>query len=230
MAPLVSVIIPTYNSGTYLRLTVESVLKQAHRPIEILIVDDGSTDDTARTAQSFGPPVRLLQQAHAGHPATRNAGIRAAAGEYIAFVDHDDLWSPGKLESQLASFRDEADLDLVFGHAQNFFSEDLSSEECSRLRVPMKPVQGLLQGAMLAKRSCFERVGLFDEERIIGDFIDWYGRAMMAGMNMKMLPEIVLQRRIHRGNHQRMNRHLIAEGYLSSVKAMLDRRRAKGNA
>lgn len=230
MEPLVSIIIPAYNSGTYLRLTVESVLEQAHRPIEILIVDDGSTDDTPRTAQSFGPPVRLLQQAHSGHPATRNAGIRAAAGEYIAFVDHDDLWSLGKLESQLACFRNDAELDLVFGHAQNFFSEDLTSEERSRLRVPMKPVRGLLQGAMLAKRSCFERVGLFAEERIIGDFIDWYGRAMIAGLKMKMLPEVVLHRRIHLGNHQRMNRHLIAAGYLSSVKELLDRRRAKGNA
>lgn len=230
MEPLVSVIIPAYNSGAYLRLTIESVLEQTHRPIEILIVDDGSTDDTPRTAQSFGPPVRLLRQAHAGHPAARNAGIRAAAGEYIAFLDHDDLWSPGKLESQLVCFRNDAKLDLVFGHAQNFFSEDLTSEECSRLRVPMHPVEGLLQGAMLAKRSCFQRVGLFDEKRIIGDFIDWYGRATMAGLKMKMLPEIVLRRRIHRGNHQRMNRHLIAGGYLSSVKELLDRRRAKGSA
>jgi hypothetical protein len=81
----------------------------------------------------------------------------------------------------------------------------------------------------LAKRSCFERVGLFAEERIVGDFIDWYGRAMNAGMKMRMLPETVLLRRIHRGNHQRMNRHLIAAGYLASVKDILNRRRAREN-
>jgi glycosyltransferase involved in cell wall biosynthesis len=225
--PLVSVIIPAYNSGAYLRPTVESVLTQAHRPIEILIVDDGSTDDTARTAESFGPPVRLLRQARTGHPAARNAGIRAAIGDYLAFVDHDDLWSPGKLEAQLARFSNEPSLDLVFGHIRNFFSDELSTEERSRLRTPMEPLPGLLQGAMLAKRSSFERVGLFAEERIVGDFIDWYGRAMNAGMKMQMLSETVLLRRIHRGNHQRMNRHLIAAGYLASVKDLLNRRRAR---
>lgn len=229
MDPLVSVIIPAYNSGAYLRPTVESVLAQAHRPIEILIVDDGSTDDSASVAESFGPPVRLLRQARSGHPAARNAGIRAAVGEYLAFVDHDDLWSPEKLEAQLACFRNESGPDLVFGHIRNFFSEELTAEECSRLRTPMEPLPGLLQGAMLATRSCFERVGLFAEERIVGDFIDWYSRAMNAGMKAQMLPETVLLRRIHRANHQRMNRHLIAAGYLASVKDLLNRRRARGN-
>jgi glycosyltransferase involved in cell wall biosynthesis len=226
VGPLVSVIIPAYNSGTYLRPTVESVLAQTHRSIEILIVDDGSSDDTAHTAESFGAQVRLLRQVRSGHPAARNAGIRAAVGNYIAFVDHDDLWSPGKLEAQLACFRSEPSLDIVFGHIRNFFSEELTADECSRLRTPMEPLPGLLQGAMLATRSCFECVGLFAEERIIGDFIDWYGRAMNAGMKMRMLSETVLLRRIHRGNHQRVNRHLIAAGYLASVKDLLNRRRA----
>jgi len=225
VAPLVSVIIPAHNSGSHLRATVESVLAQAHRPLEVLLVDDGSTDGTPALAAGFGAPVRVLRQECAGHAAARNAGIRAATGEYLAFLDHDDLWSPEKLSLQLACLREDATLDLVFGHIRNFFSEELTAEEREAIRAPLLPLPGLLQGAMLARRTSFLRVGLFAPEKAIGDFIDWYGRAMLAGLRTRMLPDTVLHRRIHRNNHQRRNRHLVGAGYLQAVKELLDRRR-----
>lgn len=230
MEPLISVVIPAYNSGVFLRPTIDSVLTQAYRPLELIVVDDGSTDGTAETAESYGPPVILIRQKRGGHPAARNTGVRAATGEFLGFVDHDDLWAPGKLTRQMECFARDPRLDLVFGHIHNFFSAELSPEERSRLKVPLEPLPGLLQGAMLARRTSFDRVGLFAESHPIGDFIDWYGRATIAGLRMHMLPETVLYRRIHRSNHQRVHRDGMRAGYLRAVRELLSRRRSAGHS
>jgi glycosyltransferase involved in cell wall biosynthesis len=224
MDSLVTVIIPAHNSGAYIAPALDSILAQKHRPIEILVVDDGSTDATAETVRGYAPEVRVIEQKQQGHPAARNAGIRAARGEFLAFLDHDDLWSADKLELQIASFTRNPALDLVFGHIQNFFTPEMPQEERERLTVPLQPLPGLLQGAMLARRRSFDRVGLFSEERSVGDFLDWYGRAMVARMNVEMLPETVVFRRIHANNFQRTHKHQGRE-YLLAVKDLLDRRR-----
>jgi len=227
MDQLVSVVIPTHNGQRYIGATLDSVLAQRHRPLEILVVDDGSTDATAQIVRGYASEVRLIEQDQRGHPAARNTGIRAAAGELLGFLDHDDLWSPDKLERQMACLERDPALDLVFGHIQNFLTPEMPPEERRRLAVPLHPIPGLLQGAMLARRRSFDRVGLFDEDRSVGDFLDWYGRAMLAGMNIEMLPETMLYRRIHANNFQRANKHRRRE-YLRAVKDLLDRRRRAG--
>jgi glycosyltransferase involved in cell wall biosynthesis len=224
MNELVSVVIPTYNGQRYILATLDSVLAQKHRPLEILVVDDGSTDSTKEIVRDYAPEVRLIEQERRGHPAARNVGIRAATGEFLGFVDHDDLWSPDKLERQLASFSRNPELDLVFGHIQNFFTPEMTAEERERIAVPLGPLPGLLQGSMLARRRSFDRVGLFREDRGMGDFLDWYGRAMLAQMKMEMLPETVVHRRIHANNYQRTYTDQRRE-YLRAVKDLLDRRR-----
>lgn len=225
MDSLVSIVIPAYNGERYVAAALDSVLAQRYRPLEILVVDDGSTDSTQQIARGYAREVRLIEIEHQGHPLARNTGIRAAAGEFIAFLDHDDLWSPEKLDLQFACFERNPELDLVFGHVVNFLSPELTAEERARLAVPLRPLPGLLQGAMLARRRSFDRVGFFSEEHEVGDFIDWYGRAMLARMNVEMLSETVLQRRIHSTNFQRVNHHRQHE-YLYVVKALLARRRA----
>jgi glycosyltransferase involved in cell wall biosynthesis len=224
MDELVSVVIPAHNSRQFIGPALDSILAQKHRPIEILVVDDGSSDFTADMVRGYAPEVRLIEQERRGHPAARNTGIRAAGGQYLAFLDHDDLWSPGKLERQFACFQRSAELDLVFGHIQNFFTPEMTAEDRARVRAPMQPLPGLLQGAMLARRESFDRVGLFSEERGMGDFLDWYGRAMLAGLKMEMVPETVVHRRIHAHNYQRTYPHQRRE-YLRAVKDLLDRRR-----
>ena len=224
MDDLVSVVIPAHNSRRYIAAALDSILAQQHRPLEIVVVDDGSTDSTAQMVREYAPEVRLIEQDQRGHPAARNAGIRAAAGEFLGFLDHDDLWSPDKIERQMASFERNPALDLVFGHIQNFFSPEMCAEDRERVAVPLRPLPGLLQGAMLARRRSFDRVGMFSEERGMGDFLDWYGRAMLARMNIEMLPETVVHRRIHANNYQRTHKHQRRE-YLRAVKDLLDRRR-----
>lgn len=97
-SPTVSVIIPCYNGAVYLRETLQSAANQTQPPLEVIVVDDGSTDDSAAIAESFGPPVRVLRQANQGESVARNAGIAAAQGEYLLFLDADDLLEPDALE------------------------------------------------------------------------------------------------------------------------------------
>lgn len=100
----VSAVIPTYNCSRLLRRAIDSVLAQSI-PVELIVVDDGSSDDTATVVASYGNAVRYLYQPNAGAAAARNAGICAARGEWIAFLDHDDEWLPTKTEKQLAAIK-----------------------------------------------------------------------------------------------------------------------------
>ena len=102
MTPTVTVVVPSYNRATCLRDTLASLLAQTVRPTEIIVVDDGSTDNTAEVCRGFPPPVQYVHRPNGGCPAARNTGIRAATGEYIALLDADDVWEPTKLEVQLA--------------------------------------------------------------------------------------------------------------------------------
>ena len=229
MEPLVSVIIPTFNGRKYLGETLASVFAQTYPALEAIVVDDGSTDATAELVEASGLPVTLLRQKRSGHPAARNHGVRASRGEFLSFLDHDDLWSAEKTATQIECFRQDPRLDLVFGHIQNFFSPELTLEETSRLAVPLHPLPGLLQGAMLARRSSFLAVGPFSEEWEMGDFLDWYGRATILNSRMHMQSDTVLRRRIHSSNYHRTHPHL-RQRYLPALKKLLDQRRAAGGA
>ena len=102
-APLVSVVIPTYNRAGVICRTIDNVLAQTYRNTEIIVVDDGSTDDTQAKLRSYGGRIRVIAQSNAGPAAARNRGIEAATGDLIAFQDSDDLWLPNKLERQAAA-------------------------------------------------------------------------------------------------------------------------------
>jgi glycosyltransferase involved in cell wall biosynthesis len=224
VAPVVSVIIPTFNGARHIGATLESVLGQSYSNLEVIVVDDGSMDATAEIVAETAPQAHLIRQPNLGHPAARNAGVRASTGEFLSFLDHDDLWLPEKTASQLACFNADPSLDLVFGHIQNFFSAELNAEDRAQILSPMAPLPGLLQGAMLARRASFERVGPFNEQRVMGDFLDWYGRATLLNLRTHMQPETVLMRRLHAQNTQRTHKHLRRQT-LEALKELLDRRR-----
>lgn len=114
--PLVSVIIPTYNRAALLRESVESVLKQTYREIEIVVIDDGSTDDTAAVMQSYGSRIRYSRRPNAGVNAARNVGIKLAKGQFLAFLDSDDLWEPYKIELQVALLKKFSEVAFTFSN------------------------------------------------------------------------------------------------------------------
>lgn len=225
--PLVSVIIPAYNAERYLADAITSVLKQSVGSPEIIVVDDGSTDHTAQVAKYFGSKVRFQTQPNAGAGAARNTGVRLAQGQFIGFHDADDLWEKDKLERQLSHFDQNADLDMIFGHVEQFISPELIDMLNAQTPALTEAIPGLYAGSMLIKREQFFRVGLFREDLKIGEFIDWYARAQDLDLNMLVLPQVVIKRRIHQTNQMRTKKEH-HQTYVRVLKAALDRRRQGG--
>jgi glycosyltransferase involved in cell wall biosynthesis len=221
----VSAIVPVYNGERYLAMAIESALAQTEPPVEIIVVDDGSTDGSAVVAKAYGAPVRCLSSPHGGLSAALNRGIRHARGAFLAFLDADDLWVDVKLARELDVLAADPGLDAVFGHVEQFVSPDV--EEAARPALPdaVRLAPGYLTGTLLIRAAAFHRVGLFDPRWQIGNFIDWYLRAQETGLRSAMLPEVLLRRRLHAdnmGTRERASRH----AYARILKHALDRRRS----
>ena len=206
----VSVVIPVRDGERFLAEAIDSVLGQSHPPLEVIVVDDGSTDATGDVAQSFGARVHYLARPPLGVAAALNAGVETARGELLAFLDADDLWEESKLEVQLAAL--EPGVDAVFGYLANF------GNAAGEVYV------GWSRGTMLIRAEAFARVGPFVEWQL-GEFIDWYARAVDEGLALRMLPEVLLRRRVHDANTGVVRRDDQRE-YARVLKAILDRRRA----
>ena len=196
---LISVVIPVWNGERYLGEAIESVLHQTHSALDVVVVDDGSEDATPEIASGYAPRVRLLRRPHEGLGATRNAGVEAVQGAYVAFLDHDDLWPPNKLVGQLAAFDTREPPDLVLGHVQEFVSPELENAALAlRCTTELRPAT--VAGAMLATRAAVDRVGPVPTQWVSADFLAWLVAARRLGLREVMLPDHVLSRRIHDDN------------------------------
>ena len=222
---ILSVCIPAFQAERYIREALESVLAEVPDDAEIVVVDDGSTDGTFAVAASCGNRIRVLRQPHRGIGATFNAAVSASSGELIATIDADDLWLPGKTDAQLHELHADPSLDAVLGYAREFLSPDLPAEASTRWACRSSPVPGFLRSTMIVRRSAWHRVGPFDTDLAVGEFVAWYARAVAAGLRTKVLPQVVLARRIHGANTVLRERDARAD-YLKIVTAALHRRRA----
>jgi glycosyltransferase involved in cell wall biosynthesis len=223
--PLISVMIPVYNSEAYLAEAIDSVLAQSYRPIELIVVDDGSDDAGGEVARRYGDAVRYQRQARAGNGAARNRAVGLASGDLFTFLDADDRLVPGALERLADVLRDDPSLQAVYGHVREFVSPDLDADALARLRPPIDRIAGCLPTNMLMRRAAFALVGEFVTGLRVGVTVDWAARARELGMATTLLDDILFERRLHGSNNG------IREGehrsqYLHVVKAALDRRRA----
>jgi glycosyltransferase involved in cell wall biosynthesis len=222
--PSVGTVIPVRDCEAYLAEAVESVLGQTHRPQDVVVVDDGSTDGSRAVAERYAPNVRCVVQSQGGIGAARNRGASEVDGDFLAFLDADDLWAPDKLERQLAAMARRPELGLVFGHVRQFVSPDLSPSDAARLHCPAEPQAGYLAPVMLVRRHAWDRVGPFSTSTVVSEFLDWLLRAREAGVHEEMLPHVLLHRRLHMTNNSRRHRDSITE-YARTLKLALDRRR-----
>lgn len=224
--PLVSCIVPVYNGELYLAEAIESVRAQTYPRLEIIIVDDGSADGTAGIARRYAPHATYLHQQNQGPAAARNLGLGAARGEFVSFLDADDLWHPGKIERQLSCFEAHAGLEVCLTKFQNFWVEELAREARKLKDHPLaRPMTGFAPPTLLARRSVFEKVGLFDPTRRHGENMDWFLRAADLNVAIHLLPEPLVRRRIHPGNMTRTEGSASRDAFLRFVKDVLDRRR-----
>ena len=223
---LISCIIPVYNGERYLREAIDSVLAQAHRPLEIIVVDDGSTDGTADVAAGYGARLDYVRQSNAGPAAARNRGLSLAQGEFVAFLDADDLWHPEKLQRQMARFQARSELGYCVAHVQNFWIPELEEEaEKFRDHRIAKALPSYVTATLVARRSVFDAMGQFDPALGHGDSTEWFLRAAEDGTVMELLPDVLLYRCLHQANRSRLLASQSRERFLEILKARLDCRR-----
>lgn len=226
-SPVISVIIPTFNCAHYLSEAINSVLAQTYPHLDIIVVDDGSTDDTQTVLSSFGDQLTGLSQNNQGIGGARNAGYARAHGEYIAYLDADDIYLPDKLSRQMACFEEDPLLECVQGHMVQFISPELGEDFSAIVEVDTgQPLAAPMASTTLIKRHALERVGPWSTELTLGTDLDWYARVQEKQVRCLMLEETVLARRIHRTNTNLVNASAKKER-LHVLKAMLDRRRAQ---
>jgi glycosyltransferase involved in cell wall biosynthesis len=221
----ISVVIPVFNCQRYLGEAIESVLAQTLPPLEIIVVDDGSTDGSAEVANSFGARVRYEKRIHAGIAATRNHGISIAHGGWLAFLDADDLWLREKLAAQFAELEKYPSPEMIFCGVEQFFSPDLDEAERGKMAMTVKKSGAPHCGTMLVRREIFQRVGFFNANLPTLEFIDWFARARDAGVKMVTVAQPLMRRRWHFSNTTRCGK---AAGYSQLpgiLKQALDRRR-----
>lgn len=225
---LISVLIGVYNGAPYLAEAIDSVFAQTYRPLELILVDDGSTDGSAEIARGYGDGLRYHYQENAGDGAARNAAVALARGELLAFMDADDRSTPERLELQQQALAADPTLDAVFGQVREFISPELSPAQRASIRPPSsEPAAWVSPTVMLIRREAFARVGLFSETLRLGSTVDWCARALDHGLRTTMLPEVVMERRLHATNLGRRNQDARSH-YVEIVKSTLARRRLLG--
>lgn len=210
-SPLVSVVIPTFNRRSLIAETISSVLNQTYTRLELIIVDDGSTDGTHEfVLDSFGtdPRLRYITQSNGERAVARNRGIKESRGELIGFLDSDDIWLPQKLELQVASLGRDQTADCCY-----CLFDVLTTNSQSEVETPLPPENDIFEpllrecfvGSMtpLIRRHCFETVGGFCEDRRLLCFEDWEMWTRLASQfRWILVPEVLGRHRLHAGNTQ----------------------------
>jgi glycosyltransferase involved in cell wall biosynthesis len=200
----VSVIIPTYNYGRFIQEAVSGVLRQTLAPREIVVVDDGSTDDTQDALTEFGDFVRYIRQENQGVCAARNTGVANSSGDYIAFADADDVWLPEKLEKQMAKFAGDSEIGLVHCGMREFEGKTgetvrfrLEGEEgwlANELLLWESAAINVSGSAIVVSREAFERVGGFDRAIKVGEDWDFCYR-VAKDFKVGFVPEVLVDYR-----------------------------------
>ncbi|SMP66105.1 Glycosyltransferase involved in cell wall bisynthesis [Neorhodopirellula lusitana] len=224
---LVSVVIPAFNAARFLSEAVASVEAQDYSRIEVVIVDDGSTDDTWEIANQIAirnGRVCCVQQANGGISSARNTGIRNCTGELLAFLDADDLWTSDRLEKQFLAAARFPDADYFTGQVHQF----LDSSCQSTATVAEELSDGAVAGTLLIPTERFHDVGWFDTQLKVAEFLDWHSRCSELGLHGHTVDSVLLQRRIHDTNTGKLQRDSRRD-YLLAMKSHLDRKRRGEN-
>lgn len=245
MREKVSVIIPAYNRANYLQRAINSVLKQTLKPYEIIVVDDGSTDNTKEVVNSFGRKVRYSYQENRGPSAARNLGMKQAKGDYIAFLDSDDEWAETKIEKQIKLLRSNKKLSLVFTDMQDLKEDrsiinesllhrcicfdELKSRRESGDIVDLLIVENFISTpSVLFKKECLKTVGLFDESLRLAEDKEFFIRFALS-FGLGFIDEILVFRFIHESNeiHKKMGMLKANEDIIKKLEFMISKHKLK---
>ena len=204
--PFISVIIPTYNQGEYILEAVKSVLSQTPHLLEVIVIDDNSTDHTREALETLNASnVQYYHQNHLGAGVARNTGVERAQGEWIAFLDADDLWLPQKITLQLACAEDN-NSSIIFSHIKQFISPELCVGKLAEITIKNKVMPGYCASTLLIRKKIFNEIGWFNSVYRLGEFMAWYMRLQKSGIPYYLMDDILVLRRIHRNNTSSRNK------------------------
>lgn len=220
----VSVVIPCFNAAPYVGEAIESVLTQVRRDDEVIVIDDGSTDNSAQIIAEFGKRIRYQHQDNQGISAARNSGLALTTGAFVGFLDADDLWSQRSLSLRLGCLTANPDIHCAFGWVQPFISPDMPPDVRSTIGDIGETQPGRVAGSLLMRRAVIAQVGHFNREFRIGETMDWVARIDAAGFRSHDVGEIVLRRRVHGANTVIKQRNM-RNDYLRVLRAAITRRR-----
>lgn len=221
----VSVVIPVRNGAVFLSEAIESAIDQSRPPDEIVVVDDGSTDESAQVAASFDG-VRVLRRPPEGVAAARNAGVAASGAEIIAFLDADDLWVADKLEVQVDQFSRRPELDCSFGREELFLAPGASPPPWVVENGGLSAAGGrALASTLVIRRRAWQRVGPMNAGLAHAEDTDWLLRGLELGLRVEALDRILVRRRLH-GANATYDEVQMRRGLALALKGRIDRRRA----
>ena len=197
--PSVSVILVVRNGAGLIGEALASVDGSAIKPLEILVVDGGSTDDTVTVAERF-EGVRVIPQQSKGIANAYNEGVAQAQGTLVAFISHDDQWLPGKLDQQVAFMEERPEVLLSVTYVQHYLEAGCSPPPGFRTELLERPVPGMLMETLMVRPEVFDRVGGFDSSFEISEDTDWFARVRDKGISIGVLPETLTRKRVHDAN------------------------------
>jgi len=203
--PTVSVIVPAYNAEAYVREAVESTVAQTVAPIEVLVVNDGSTDGTGAVVDEVAREhavVRVIHQENGGPAVARNTAIAVAKGEFLAFLDADDAMAPDRLEFQIGYLLAHPGTDVVIGAVERSTETgvELPTEFLKHEMIAQEYAEGINLMAMTARASTFASLGMFDPSYRLSEDYQWLVRAHRRDVTIALVPRVVGRRRLHETN------------------------------
>ncbi|MFE1744117.1 glycosyltransferase [Coleofasciculus sp. H7-2] len=221
--PLVSVIIVVKNGERYLTRAIESILAQTYEPYEIIVVDGQSIDNTENIAKSF-QQVRYVRQTTQGIADAYNQGIDSARGEFIAFLSHDDTWTPNKLSTQVSYMIQHPEIQYTVAKVKFFLEEGHSIPPGFRPELLEGEHIGCIMETLVARKTLFEAIGKLNPEFTVAEDVDWFSRAKDNNISMTVMAEVLLHKHIHNTNLS-LNSAVNNQNLLKIMKQSIERKR-----
>lgn len=197
--PLVSVIISMHNAAKFLEEAIHSIRIQDYPNIEIIAIDDGSTDESVAIIRKH-PDISLYTQDELGESKTRNAGIKKSKGEFVAFLDPDDLFLPGKISSQVDYLLMNPKIQMVVTLCEGFLQDGLVEPSWARKNSLNIPHKNLSPSAWVIKKNLFDEIGMIDESLNSGCDFEWIQRVWRSGREIGVIDEVLWKKRVHSSN------------------------------
>ncbi len=238
----ISVLIPMYNAGKYIQEAVKSVVAQGLRNYELIIVDDGSEDDSFNCAcdvlkeiysdrdfrNSSGCCVSLIRMPHRGQAAARNTALSYAKGRWIFYLDADDVLTEGAVTALLSAADDHKDSSVICSCCEDFISPELSEDEAFRLKANTEPYRRMLAGCLLIRREVFETVGNYDESLSSSETAQWMLRMQDSHeFAVHNIDYVTLRRRYHLNNFGRRAKQTQLDSYMAIIRQRISSRKAE---